>query len=1155
MASSYSFIHLHNHSEYSFLDGAIRIPDLVKKAVEWKMPALALTDHGGLFGAIEFYDTCMKEGIKPILGFEAYIAPGSRKNKSGNEEGKSNHLVLLAKNDVGWRNLMRLSSIGYLEGFYYKPRIDLQILREYSEGLIATTACIAGSIPRAFLNGKKKKAKAFAEEYLSIFGEGNFYFELQKHGIDEEMIAFEEMIVLGRRMGIPFIVTNDAHYLNKEDARAHEVLLCMQTNDRLADPGHYRFSTDEMYLKTPDEMLSLFPELTEAAKNTVEIAERCSVKVHRDVQLPVPELPADFEDSGEYLEKLAEDGLKKKYPDTPPEVKNRLTYELSVIKSMGYPGYFIIVRDFLRKADEMGILRGCRGSAAGSIVAFCIGITNVDPIKFDLIFERFLNPERISMPDVDVDIADHDRYRIIDYVVKKYGRNSVCQIINFGRMKAKAVVKDVARVLGVSVAEANRLSSMINEKTLEASIKANSELRAAIEGNETYRELFQYAKVLEGQVRQPGMHAGGVIIAPSELVNWSPLFKQTKNDIVMTQFDMKYVESIGLIKMDLLGLRTLTVLQEACRLIEKYYNKKIDLWDIPDDDEKTFKLFHAGETTDVFQFESQGMQDYLRKLKPSCIEDLIAMAALYRPGPMNNIDSFIHRKHGKEQISYPHPMLKEILDVTYGVIVYQEQVMRIAQKMGGFSLGQADILRAAMGKKQLDKMEGMKERFFEGAQYQGIKKRTAKEVYTLIEKFAEYGFNKAHATVYAHVSYQAAYLKSHYPLEYMTAVLTSQIGERDKFLVAKNEAERLGLKVLPPDVNRSDVKCSVIDECISLGLSVIANVGKAAEVIVEARSEKEPFSSIFELCRRVDLRIVNKKALESLVMAGAMDSLSGTRAQLFAAIESASDYGNSFQKDRMLGQTNLFSDSSVTSEDDGKSESVGLAIPEPELPSVPPWPYNQLLGKEKEVLNFYMSGHPLDHYRDEVHGFSTLTLTDSVLKEKRDGANVVIGGVITSVKRITQRDGKLMAFSELEDFEGSIELITFADTFEEYGHLCAVDSMVLARGALQKKEGQNNYKIIVEKLMSLSESREKLTRSVHIKMRTQGLEEEFIKEIYKLCVEKEGSSNLIVHLVTQEENEFKISAREIKVSPSKEVIESLRKKLGQENVWLSQKLI
>ncbi len=1155
MTALCNFVHLHNHTEYSFLDGAIRIPDLVKKAVEWNMPALAITDHGGLFGAIEFYDACMKEGIRPVLGFEAYIAPVSRKSRKAGEEGKSSHLILLAKNDAGWKNLMRLSTIGYLEGFYYKPRIDMEVLREYSEGIIATTGCIAGAVPKAILEGNRDKAKKIAEELQKIFGEKNFYFEIQRHGIDEEIIAFEEMIQLSREMGIPVIVSNDAHYLKKEDARAHEVLLCMQTQDLLSNPKHFKFSTDEMYLKSPKEMEELFKDIPEAMKNSVEIAQQCHVKVHHTPQLPVPEVPKNYKGPDDCLRGLAEKGLKEKYKEVTPEIKKRLDYELDVIISMGFSGYFLIVRDFLAEADKMGIMHGCRGSAAGSIVAYSIDITNVDPLKYDLIFERFLNPERVSMPDADADIADNDRYRVIDYVIEKYGRKSVCQIINFGRMKAKAVVKDVARVMGISVAESNRLSSMIQGKTLEESIAANGELKSAIKNSTRYQELFQYATVLEGLARQPGLHAGGLIIAPSDVVQWSPLFKQSSNDIVMTQFDMKYVESVGLIKIDLLGLRTLTVLQETCHLIEKFHNVKIDTWkDIPDGDEETFQLFHAGETTDVFQFESQGMQDYLRKLKPTCVEDLIAMTALYRPGPMNNIDSFVHRKHGKEEIVYPHPILHDILDVTYGIIVYQEQVMRIAQKMGGFSLGQADILRYAINHKLIDKMESMKVQFIEGAQKNNINKKVAEEVYALIEKFAEYGFNKAHATVYAHVSYHAAYFKSHYPREYMTAVLTSHMGEKDKFLAAKNEAERLGLKVKPPDVNHSEIKCSIDnDGCISLGLGVIANVGKAAESIVETRLKKGSFKSIFDLCCSVDLRKVNKKSLESLVFAGAMDSLPGTRAKLFSAIDKAVSYGNSLQKDRILGQTNLFSGIPDSKDQNQVDNSHGIVIPEPDLPDVQPWQYNELLAREKEVLNFYMSGHPLDHYKDEVLGFSTISLGESEFKDIKDGTNIIIGGVVTSVKPITQRDGKSMAFLELEDFQGSIELIAFAEAYGKYSNLCALDSMVLVRGTLQKKDAEEPPKIIVEKMMLLSESREKLTQSVHVKMRTQGLEEEFIQDIYNYCSGKQGSSKLIVHLITQEENEYKLYAKDININPSKEVLSSLRGKLGQENVWLSQR--
>lgn len=1148
MSATSNFVHIHNHSEYSFLDGAMRIKDMVKRAVEWNMPALAITDHGGLFGAIEFFDACNKGGIHPVLGFEAYVAPISRTSKVPGKDGKSDHMVLLAKNEKGWKNLMRLCSIGYTEGFYYKPRIDLDILREYSEGLIATTACVGGAIPRAFLKGDPAKAKSIAEEYCKIFGHENFYFELQNHGMNDEKIAFEGLVELGKEMGIPFIVANDAHYLNKEDAKAHEVLLCMQSNDLLSDPNHFKFSTNELYFKSPEEMSQLFPDIPEAMTNTVTLAEKCSLEVHLKPQLPTPGIPDKFEDADAYLRDLAEEGLRNKYVEETPENRERLEYELGIISSMGFPGYFLIIRDFLLEADRMGIMRGCRGSAAGSMVAYCVGITNVDPLKFDLIFERFLNPERISMPDVDADIADHDRYRIIDYCVKKYGRDAVCQIINFGRMKAKAVAKDVARVMGISVAESNRFSSMIQEKTLEKSIAANGELKTAIDNNPQYQELIKYAKVLEGQARQPGMHAGGLIIAPGEVVNWSPLFKQTRNDIVMTQFDMKYVESVGLIKMDILGLRTLTVLQEACLLVEKYHNVKIDPWKLEDGDEDTYKIFHTGTTTDVFQFESQGMQDYLRKLKPTCIEDIIAMTALYRPGPMSNIDSFIHRKHGKEKIEYPHPMLSDILDVTYGIIVYQEQVMRIAQKMGGFTLGQADILRKAMGKKLADKMEEMKVKFVEGAQKQNIDKKVAVEVYALIAKFAEYGFNKAHATVYAHVSYQAAFLKSHYTREYMTAVLTSHIGEKEKFLVAKNESERMGITVSPPDVNNSEINCSISGDKICLGLSVIANVGKAAESIINARRKSGIFKSMYDLCCRVDLRLVNKKSMESLIMAGALDALPGTRAQQFFAIDKASEYGSSFQKDRMSGQTNLFG--AASSEEDGDSS---LIMPEPQLPDVPPWPYNELLAKEKDVLNFYMSGHPLDNYRDEILGFSTISFTESEFENARDGASVLAGGVITSVKNITQRNGKQMAFLELEDFSGSIELIAFADAYGEYNHLCAVDSMVLVRGKLQKKDGDRDPKIIIDKLMLLSESREKLTKSLHVSMRTQGLEEEFIKEIHKLCNETRGVCNVIIHITTSEENSYKICAKNIKINPTKEVINILREKLGHDKVWISQR--
>lgn len=1145
MTSHSNFVHLHNHTEYSFLDGAIRISDMIRRAGEFNMPALGITDHGGLFGAIEFYDKCLNAGIKPVLGFEAYVAPRARGERSSGRHEKNTHLILLARNNTGWKNLMRLSSIGYREGFYYKPRVDMEVLEQYSDGIIATSACVAGAIPRALLAGDREKARFLTEQFLRIFGEDNFYFELQNHGIDEEIVAFKELVCLGKEMGVPFIVANDAHYLDKEDARSHEVLLCLQTQTTLDDPKRFRFTSEEVYFKSPEEMARLFPDLPEALSNTVAIAERCNVKVHANPQLPVPEVPEGHKDGEAYLRHLAEEGLCEKYDEVTPKLRKQLDYELGVICSMGFVGYFLIVRDFVLKADELGVMRGCRGSAAGSLVAYCIGITQVDPIRFGLIFERFLNPERISLPDADIDFADHDRYKIIDYVVQKYGRESVCQIINFGRMMAKMIVRDVARVMGMPIAETNRLAAMVGEKTLKKSISANGELARAIEGNSRYRELFRHGQALEGLVRQPGMHAGGVIIAPGEVVQWSPLFKQPGNDIVMTQFDMKYVESVGLVKMDFLGLRTLTVLQESTRLVEKEHGVELDLWKLPDRDPEVCKLFGRGETVGIFQFESQGMRDNLRKLKPEGIEDLIAMNALYRPGPMEDIPTYIHRKHGKEKVDFKHDMLREILEITYGVITYQEQVMRVSQVMGGFSPGQADILRRAMGKKDAAKMEEMRRKFVDGALEKGVDVAVAEEIFDRMARFAEYGFNKAHATVYAHMAYQAGYLKAHYTIEYMTALLTSHMGKKEDFLVAKNETERMKIPVLPPDVNMSELECSIEDGGIRLGLCAVANVGKAADALLAARADKGKFASIFELCRSVDMKHLNRKTLESLVSAGALDSIPGTRAQLFEAIGSALEYGGSFQRDRLLGQTNLFG-----GEADGADAAV--LVPEPELPDVSPWPYSDLLAREKEALNFYVSGHPLDHYRDEISGLTTTTLGEQVLREAGDSASVLAGGVITALRSITQKNGKPMAFLDLDDFEGSVGLVVFGEPFEQYRHLLAVDSMVLVRGTLQKRETDQKPKLLVEKVMALSEAREKLTRSVHVRFRTNGLDEELAREIRSRCAEATGECRLIVHVVTREENEYRLRARKTRVSADKEVLSSLREKLGDENVWLSR---
>jgi len=1219
-----NFVSLHNHTEYSFLDGSIRVGELVKKAKEFGMPAVAITDHGGLFGAVEFYEVCRKEGIKPILGFEAYVAPGSRfdktqisKEKKAKEIiappptgglggdgffsageldegaaaeasaiGKNDryycHLILLAENIEGWKNLLHLSSIGYLEGFYYKPRIDMEVLRQYSEGIIATSACVAGAIPQAIINGDMDRARALTEEYLSIFKEGNFYFELQDHGIPEERIACDGLIKLGREMGVPFIVANDAHYLLREDAASHEVLLCIGTQDTMANPKRYRFTSDQIYFKSPDEMAKLFPDIPEAMTNTVEIAERCNVDIKVEPQMPSVAVPEGFKDPGEYLSHLAREGLRARYAEVTPELEKKLEYELDVIvDQMGFAGYFLIVLDFVQKARELDVMVGCRGSAAGSLVAYAIGITSVDPIKYDLIFERFLNPERVSMPDADIDFADRGRSKIIDYVVDKYGRDSVCQIINFGSMKAKMAVKDVARAMGMPVGEANRLSAMIpktvttlkeamgvplkekvkvdgKEKevdtpplhlmiannTLARYAASNNEIVGLISGGSQYRELFRHAAFMEGLTRQPGMHAAGVIIAPGKVVEWAPLFKQSNADEIMTQFDMKYVEKVGLVKMDFLGLKTLTVIQEALRLIMKYHGTEIDPWKLPETDGKTFELFGSGETTGIFQFESNGMKDYLRKLKPTRIEDIIAMAALYRPGPMNYIDTFINRKHGREEIKYVHPMLEDILNVTYGVIVYQEQVMRIAQVMGGFTLGGADILRKAMGKKDAAVMALQGDKFVEGAAAQGINKKTAREVFDLMAKFAEYGFNKAHATVYAHLSYQTAYLKAHYPLEYMTAYLSAYLGKMDDFLIMRNEAERLGIHVLPPDVNRSDYEFSIDESSIRIGLAAVKNVGKAADSIIKARDEKGKFTSIFDVCKSTDNRIVNKKALESLICAGAFDEFGGSRAQHFEAVDKALEYGKSFQAERASGQGNLFDDLLG-------SGDASVTAPEPPLPRVPLWPLNTMLQREKDILGFYVSGRPLDQYRDEINAFADTDIASETFDQTRDGTMVTIGGIITQHKPYTQKNGKAMGFLTLESFDASIEMIAFAEAYDKYSSLFEVDSMVLVQGSVMNRD-EGRPKLRVESCVHLSQTRLEMTKSVHVSVSTGGLDEKTLREIYNACSIFHGDCYLIIHAAAGDGCEYKIRAGNVSVSPSRDAVDKLRGLVGKENVWIAR---
>lgn len=1140
------FVHLHNHTEYSFLDGAIRIEEMVKTAVQYKMPALAITDHGGMFGAVEFYKKCMAAGVKPIIGCEVYVAPANRKERR-NVPGQANnhHLILLARNQAGYQNLMRLSSIGYLEGFYYKPRIDKEVLRAHAEGLVCLSACLAGEIPQLLLQERYEEARKTAQEFRDLFGPEHFFLEIQNHGIDEELIAFERVIEMSREMNIPLVVTNDAHYLRRTDAAAHEVLLCIQTGKTLNDTDRMRFTSDQIYFKSPEEMAALFPEAPEALANTVRVAEMCNVSIGtKEYMLPHFPLPQGFESEKDLLTHLAREGLQKRYAKVTPGLEERLNFELDVICKMGFPGYFLIVADFVKAARRKGIFVGCRGSAAGSLVAHTLFITDIDPIRFDLLFERFLNPDRISLPDVDLDFADRDRNQVIEYVVDKYHRDNVCQIITYGTMQAKAVVRDVARVMGLPYSDGDRIAKLIPMgEGLAAAMEAVPELRQLIHSRGDLQKLWEYALVLEGLVRQPGMHAAGLIIARDNIVKFAPLYKPSDTEDVMCQFDMNYVEGVGLVKMDFLGLKTLTVLQDAVGLIRTKHGVELDLWHIPYDDKPTYGLFGQGNTAGIFQFESNGMRDYLRKLKPERVEDLIAMNALYRPGPMKNIDSYIHRKHGVEKVIYPHPLTETILKETYGIIVYQEQVMRLSQALAGFTRGQADTLRKAMGKKNREVMAEMGKKFVEGARAKELDDKLSEKIYGLMSEFGEYGFNKSHAAVYAHLAYQSGYLKTHYPAEYMAALLSSYMGDTDDIVKYVQECRRMGLLVLSPDVNESETMFTVVNGKIRFGLAAIKNVGLAAvESIINARNEKGRFETLFDFAERVDQRVVNKRVLESLIMAGAFDTIPGFRSQKFAMVDQIIEYGQESQQDRQMGQTSLFE--AV----DGGSEALKTEVPS--LPQVPEWPYMEQLTKEKEVLNLYVSGHPLEKFRDEVEGLPSLHFSKEEFEKMKDGSSVEVGGIVTTAKTILTKKDKTMAFVTLEDFHGTIEVVVFPELYESCTDCFRNDAMIMISGKFERKE--ERPKVLAEKVIRMEEARAKLARAVHVRIKTQGLEESLLNQIGDLCKSNAGPCKLFFHAQTPGGQSYCIWAKGIQTSASVELVRALRSLAGDDAVWIGR---
>ncbi|MFQ6615719.1 MAG: DNA polymerase III subunit alpha [Fidelibacterota bacterium] len=1141
------FVHLHNHSDFSLLDGAQSVSTLLDTIGDLQMDAVAITEHGNLFSAIKFYKHGKEAGINPIIGCEAYVAHGSRFDKTPRREGGwgNHHLVLLAQDFKGYQNLVKLVTAGYLEGFYYRPRMDKELLRQFNEGLICLSGCLKGQVQEHAVRGDYQRAKQAALELAEIFS-GRFYLELQNHDIPEEETSRQVVAKLGKELDLPLVATNDCHYAREEHWEAHDILFCLGTGKDRDDPKRQRYATPEFYLKSQDQMRKLFTDYPGALENTRLIAESCHLEIPLGANLlPTFPIPSDVSPAtpDEYLEACCREGLKALYDSVTPDLEKRLTYELNVIRKMGYAGYFLIVMDFVRHAREKGIPVGPgRGSVAGSLVAYTLGITTIDPIRHQLLFERFLNPERISMPDIDIDFCYEQRGEVIDYIKERYGHNSVTQIITFGKLKARQVVRDVGRVLGLSYGQVDRIAKMIPlgpGVTLDGALKVSPELQNLVNKDKTIRELVEFSKVLEGMNRHASTHAAGVVIAPGELTDYIPLYKSPQGDIT-SQYDMKGLEDLGLLKMDFLGLRNLTVIDQTEDLL-KERGVEIDMDTIPLDDPEVYRTFSRGNTIGVFQFESSGMREYLKKLKPTGIEDLIAMNALYRPGPMEHIDDFIRRKRGRKKIDYIHPDLEPILNETYGIIVYQEQVMQIAHVIAGFSLAQADIMRRAMGKKQRRLMKAQETAFVQGAAKNGIPQRVAREIFQLIEKFAQYGFNKSHSTAYAYIAYQTAYLKTHYPAEFMAANLTSEMTNTARVVTLINECHKLNLTVNPPDVNESDINFKALDEhTISFGLNAIKNVGvKALLNVISAREEHGPFKDLFDFCKYLDLRLVNKKVIESLISAGAMDSLEGNRAQQYAAVESALRYAQQVQAEAHDDQFSLFARK-------GRSESIVHAGPS--LRDLDDWSESEKLKREKEVMGFYLTGHPLLKYARELENFSNYDFsgdTDEMqLKEIR------VGGVIHDLKHHFDKKNQQMAFFSLDCLGGKMEVLVFHDTFLTYKKLLKEESLVFVKGRPTTRLDDDTPKIIGETLQSLDDIRHEAIRKVNILMEVDKMKVEDVDSLLKLARKHAGTSPLYFHVHDAEGNDRKILSRKVTVSPDKTLLSKLRGIYGEQNVWI-----
>ena len=1116
------------------LDGACRVKDMVDLAIKYKMPAVAMTDHGNMFGAIDFYNTARAKGIKPIIGLEFYIIDGSIKNEK-DKSGTRYHLVLLAKNLKGYKNLMKLSSLAFIDGFYYKPRIDKEILEKYSEGLIALSACIQGEIPRSLLNENREKAVESLNYYKRVFGE-DFYIELQDHGIPEEIKVMPQMIKLARETNTEMVVTNDSHYLKREDAESHDILLCIQTGKNVADTDRMRFSSDQLYFKTEAEMRELFPDVPEAYENTVKIAEQVNIELdYNDFLFPEFEVPEGYDSQGDWLRFLCYEAAKTKYPEITPEIKERLDFELGIINTMGYDGYFLIVKDFIdaARAEDIPVGPG-RGSAAGSIVAYLTGITQLDPLKYGLLFERFLDLKRQGMPDIDIDICAEKRPKVIDYVVRKYGRKSVTQIVTFGKLGAKSVIKDVARTMQVPAADANKITKLMPDDpgiSLRDSLKQSPDFDDYMHSSETYKTILKHSLVLEGLVRHSGIHAAGVVIGPGDLSDYVPLAitKKKGDETILVQYEGKWLEDLKLLKMDFLGLKTLTIIDKTCKLIKESKNIVVDINNVDLKDKKTYELFSDGLTDGIFQFESPGMKANLKNLKPNVFEDLIAMVALYRPGPMKFIDTFINRKHGREKVEYDHPLTKNVLEETYGVTVYQEQVMLISKEMAGFSSQEAGVLRKAISKKKKDMLDKMYVNFKEGSLKNGVPEDTIKKIWSDWAEFANYAFNKSHAACYAYIAFQTAYLKSHYPVEFMAAILTLEKDPK-KIPYFMEECKNMGIEVKPPNVNFSDKAFRVVDETILFGLHALKNIGDAAiKSIVGERDKNGKFDNIFSFAKRVDTSAVNKAVFESLIFAGAFDDFEGNRAQLYDAIENALDYSSGFQAEKNRGQIMLFDLFEENSEE----------TYHPKLNDIPDWGRLKELEQEKEILGFYISGHPLHSHKNLIKLVSNIFTNEVGNNGKKIPQNLILVGMLEKKQIKMSRKNEQFAILTFEDMYGRFESSLFGENFQRFNHRLQIGKTYFMMGIRNDFRSEDNViRMVPNKIIEINDLVNNLQGDITLHFEEEKLQKDDIDNFINVLKENKGKINIHFKVKTKKFKTLNLHSRKYTIYPTEEFLKS-----------------